>query len=112
MRVTTNKSIPARYAFEAAEGREEGWGRIERLTPLGARLVTRFRLEEADRVTVAFEAAGEAFERLPARVERAAVDEDGYTVAELRFGDEVESRRLGSALRGFVVRAKEGSWSA
>lgn len=108
MRVVSARHVPVRFAFEAAESREEGWGRLERLHPLGGRVITRFRLEEGDRVFLAFEAAGESFSGAPAKVERSSRDEDGYYLADVRLQDEVEARRLGAALRGLVARAKGG----
>lgn len=105
MRVQSGKTVPASFAFEAAEGREDGWGRLVRLHPRGGRLCTRFRLEPGDRVRLAFEAAGAGFEGVWAKVERAERDEDGYITADLRLEDEVHVHRLGAALRGLVTRA-------
>lgn len=105
MRVVSPKLVPARFAFEAAESRQDGWGRFERLHPMGGKLLSRFRLEEGDRLFVSFEVAGEGFEDVPAKVERSAQDEDGYFLADLRLQDEVEARRLGAALRGIVAKS-------
>lgn len=104
MRVQGAKTVPVSFAFEAAEGREDGWGRVLRLHPRGGRLSTRFRLEPGDRIRLNFEAAGEAFDGVWAKVERAERDEDGYVAADLRLEDEVHVHRLGAALRGLVTR--------
>ncbi|MBI4425239.1 MAG: hypothetical protein HY554_16030 [Elusimicrobia bacterium] len=103
MRLHGPRYVPARYWFEAAESRLDGWGRFERLHALGGRLVTRFRLEAGDRVFLAFELRGETFSGLPARVERAQRDLDGYFLADLRLLDEVEARRLGRLIRGLAA---------
>lgn len=108
MKASGPKHVPVRFAFEAAEARAEGWGRFDRVHPLGGRIVTASRLEEGDRLFVTFEAAGEAFAEIRAKVERSTVDEDGYFLAELLLQDEVAARRLGAALRGLVLRSKGG----
>ncbi|MCX5788783.1 MAG: hypothetical protein NTX64_09815 [Elusimicrobia bacterium] len=105
MKATAPRTTPVRFTFEAEEGREDGWGRFERLHPLGGRVLTRFRLEPGDRLLLTFDAAGESFEDVPAKVELSRLDEDGYRVAEVRLADEVEAHRLGAALRGLVIRA-------
>lgn len=99
------RRVPVRFAFEAAEGREEGWGRFERVHPLGGRFVTRFLVEEGDRLFLGFEAAGESFEGVPAKAEGVQRDEDGYFIVDVRLQDEVEAARLGAALRGLTARA-------
>ena len=106
MRLALPRCTPVRFGFDDHDGREEGWGRFERLHPMGGRLITRFRVEPADRLFLTFDAAGESFEGVPARVERADVDEDGYRMVEVRLADEVEARRLGAALRGLAMRAQ------
>lgn len=105
MRVQHPLAVPVKFVFEAAESREDGWGRLLRLHPRGGRVSTRFRLEPGDRVFLSFEAAGEAFDEVRSKVERAERDEDGYFSADIRLQDEVHVRRLGAALRGLVTRA-------
>ena len=105
MRVESPKTTPVRFAFEAAECREEGWGRLVRLHPRGGRVSTSFRLEPGDRLFLSFEAVGEVFDEVPAKVERTERDADGYVSADVRLQDEVHVHRLGAALRGLVTRA-------
>lgn len=104
MKLAQSRYTPVLFAFPPEEGREEGWGRFERLHPRGGRLLTRFRLEPADRVFLSFAAAGERFEAVAAKVERSEIDEDGYRVADVRLADETAAHRLGAALRGLVAR--------
>ncbi|MBI5202125.1 MAG: hypothetical protein HY925_11105 [Elusimicrobia bacterium] len=105
MKVRVPREVPVMFAFDAAESRADGWGRWTRLHPRGGRVSTRFRLEPGDRVFVSFEAAGEAFDEVLAKVERAGRDADGYFEADVRLEDEVNVHRLGAALRGLVTRA-------
>lgn len=98
------KLTPVRWAFEAAESREEGWGRFERIHACGGRILTRFRLGEGDRIFLTFEAAGATFKGVPARVERSFTDDDDYSVADVRLADEVELRRLAAALGALAAR--------
>ena len=91
-----------RFAGEAA--RQDGWGRLVALTSGGAELSTAARLVVGEVVLLSFELAGDRFEGVRARVAHAEDDADGHRLAELRFTDEVERRRLAKALTDVLSR--------
>ncbi|MBI3549322.1 MAG: hypothetical protein HY078_09810 [Elusimicrobia bacterium] len=100
-----SRSLPARFAHAVPDSRAEGWGRLLRLGPNRADLLTRFNLEKGDRLVMEFEAFGEAFERVRARVVSAQRDADGYVVARLSFEAPLAQVRLGRVLRDALSRS-------
>lgn len=82
----------------------ESWGRLIELHAAGAMLCTQAKLIAGDSVTVSFEAAGEAFDELRCRVLRCERDEDGFSLAELMWTDEVHRKRLARALADLLSR--------
>lgn len=96
--------LPVLLRFAPAAARQDGWGRLERLTSGGADLSTATRLVAGEGVLLSFELAGERFESLRARVSHAEDDADGHRLAELRFLDELQRRRLAKALTDVLSR--------
>jgi hypothetical protein len=96
--------LPVLLRFEPAAARQDGWGRLARLTSGGAELSTSTRLAAGEGVLLSFELAGGRFEDVRARVTHVEDDADGHRLAELRFLDEVERRRLAKALTDVLAR--------
>jgi hypothetical protein len=96
--------LPVLLRFEPAAARQDGWGRLVRLTSGGAELSTATRLVVGEGVLLSFELAGDRFEGVRARVAHAEDDDDGHRLAELLFTDEVERRRLAKALTDVLSR--------
>ncbi|MFI5361148.1 MAG: hypothetical protein ACHQ49_04190 [Elusimicrobiota bacterium] len=96
--------LPVLLRFEPAAARLDGWGRLVSLTSGGAELATATRLAVGEGALLTFELAGERFEGIRARVAHAEFDADGHRLAELRFIDEVQRRRLAKALTDVLSR--------
>ncbi len=96
--------IPVLLRFEPDAARLDGWGRLVSLTSGGAELSTATRLVSGEGVLLSFELGGEHFEGVRARVSHAEDDADGRRLAELRFFDEVQRRRLAKALTDVLSR--------
>ncbi len=96
--------IPALLRFPGASARQDSWGRLLELTAGGAELSTAARLAKGETVLVRFELGGEKL-TIPARVHHAYDDEDGGRIADLRWNDMVERRRLARALVDVLSRA-------
>lgn len=73
------------------------WGRLTRLSPLGAELVSQFELQEGRVITLSFELRG-AFEDIRARIGAALRDGDGYFSYSLVFLDPSQSALLKAAI--------------
>jgi len=74
------------------------WGRLARLSPLGAELVSQFELPAGRVVTLSFELR-DAFEDIRARITAALQDSDGYFSYSLVFLDPAQSALLQAALQ-------------
>ncbi|HXT00712.1 MAG TPA: hypothetical protein VN915_08570 [Elusimicrobiota bacterium] len=96
--------LPVLLTFEPAAARQDGWGRLVKLTSGGAELSTATRLVAGESLFLSFELAGDRFEGLLARVAHAEDDADGHRLAELRFADELDRRRLAQALTDVLSR--------
>ena len=96
--------LPVLLRFAPSAARTDGWGRLAALTSGGAELSTATRLVAGEAVLLSFELAGDRFEDVRARVAHAEDDADGHRLAELRFTDEVERRRLAKALTDVLSR--------
>ena len=96
--------LPVLLTFDAASARQDGWGRLVKLTSGGAELSTAARLVVGEDVLLAFELGAERFEKIRARVAHAEDDSDGHRLAELRFIDEVQRRKLAVALTDVLSR--------
>ena len=90
--------LPVLLSFEPAAARQDGWGRLVKLTSGGAELSTAARLVVGESVLLSFELGSVRVEELLARVIHAEDDADGHRLAELRFVDEVDRRQLAQAL--------------
>lgn len=96
--------LPAHLRFPGGAARQDSWGRLLAVTAGGARLVTASRLAKGESVLVGFELGGERL-LLPGRVHDAAPDDDGHCVAELRWTDMVERKRLARVLADVLARS-------
>lgn len=96
--------LPVLLRFAPAAARQDGWGRLVSLTSGGAELSTATRLVVGEDVFLSFELAGDRFEGVRARVAHAEDDADGHRLAELRFTDDLERRRLARALTDILAR--------
>ena len=96
--------LPVLLRFAPAAARQEGWGRLVRLTSGGAELSTATRLVAGEGLFLSFELGGDRFEEIGARVAHAEDDVDGHRLAELVFPDAVERRRLAKALTDVLSR--------
>ena len=96
--------LPVLLRFEAEAARLDGWGRLARLTSGGAELGTATRLVPGEGVLLSFELAGDRFDDVRARVAHVEDDADGHRLAELRFIDEAQRRRLAKALTDVLAR--------
>lgn len=90
--------LPVLLSFPPESARQDAWGRLIRLTAGGAELSTGACLVAGETTLLSFELAGERFERVIANVAHAEDDADGYRLAELRFQDESQRRRLAKSL--------------
>jgi hypothetical protein len=104
MRRSSAATVPALLRFPPELARQDGWGRLQELSSSFAVVSTLTSLERRERVLLSFEVAGEKYRELPAEVVCAERDVDGYVVAELRFLDEVERRRLARTLLEVLSR--------
>lgn len=98
------RSGPRLVPAELRTAQGEAWGRLVELYASGAVLSTQAKLLAGDSVTLSFEAAGEAFAEFRCRVLRCEKDEDGFTLAELLWTDEVHRKRLARALADLLSR--------
>lgn len=96
--------VPALLRFPGSAARLDSWGRLLKVTAGGAELSTAARLVKGEIVLVFFELGGERL-KIPARVHHAYDDDDGQRVAELRWNDMVERRRLARVLVDVLSRA-------
>lgn len=96
--------LPALLRFPGSAARQDSWGRLLALTAGGAALSTAARLSKGEIVLVLFELGGERL-RIAARVHHAYDDADGQRVAELRWSDLVERRRLARALLDVLAKS-------
>lgn len=97
--------LPVLLRFPPESARQDAWGRLTRLTAGGAELSTAVRLAKAEALLLSFELDGEDFADVRARVEHAQDDADGRRLAELRFVDEVQRRRLAKVLTDVLSRS-------
>lgn len=97
--------IPVLVRFPGGAARQDAWGRLLELTAGGASLSTAAPLMKGEDVLLAFELGGEEFRAVPAKVSRTEPDADGQTLAELRFTDELERRRLSTVLLDVISRS-------
>lgn len=96
--------IPALLRFSGAAARQDAWGRLLALTAGGAELSAPAALRPGEALVVRFELGGEEHS-LAARVTRAERDDDGYSLAELRWTDMVERRKFAKVLTDVLSRA-------
>lgn len=96
--------VPALLRFTGAAARQDGWGRLLRITAGGAELSTGSRLAKGEELWTLFELGGER-QRLAARVLHVRSDDDGYALAELAWTDAVERRRLSRVIVDVLSRA-------
>ncbi|MCR4296570.1 MAG: hypothetical protein NUW21_13630 [Elusimicrobia bacterium] len=96
--------VPALLRFPGSSARQDAWGRFLKITAGGAELATAARLAKGEFVLADFELGGERL-LIRARVQHAYDDDDGGRVAELRWADMVERRRLARALLDVLSRA-------
>jgi hypothetical protein len=96
--------LPVVLRFAPASARLDGWGRLTTLTSGGAELATSTRLVAGEIVLLSFDLFGEGFEEVRARVAHAEDDADGHRLAEVRFLDQVQRRRLAKALVDVLSR--------
>ncbi len=96
--------VPALLRFPGSSARQDSWGRLLEITGGGCELSTAARLTKGETVLVQFELGGDRL-LLRARVHHAYDDDDGGRVAELRWSDMVERRRLARALLDVLSRA-------
>jgi hypothetical protein len=89
--------VPALLRFPGASARQDGWGRLLNITAGGAELSTGARLGKGESVLVRFELGGARLV-IRAVVGHVVCDDDGQCLAELRWTDFVERRRLARAL--------------
>lgn len=97
--------IPVLLRFPPQTARQDSWGRLLTLTAGGAELSTEVRLVHGEGVLLSFELAGESFSDVRAWVSRAEDDADGHRLADLRFTDQVQRRRLAKALVDVLARS-------
>lgn len=97
--------IPALLRFPAGAARQDAWGRLLELTPARAQLVTAAPLARGEALSVAFELGGEELRDLGAELVHVEPDADGHRLAELRWTDELQRRRLSLALLDALARS-------
>ncbi|PIR15239.1 MAG: hypothetical protein COV48_15440 [Elusimicrobia bacterium CG11_big_fil_rev_8_21_14_0_20_64_6] len=95
--------VPALLRFPGSSARLDSWGRLLKVTAGGGELSTAARLVKGEIVLVFFELGGERL-KIPACVHYAYDDDDGQRVAELRWNDMVERRRLARVLVDVLSR--------
>lgn len=91
--------IPVAFDFTETAGRQSGWGRWNQLSSNGGLLMTRFPLSSGESVYLSFTLAGHFIDSLPARVDRASQDDDGWWLAEIRVSDVPARSDFGRLLR-------------
>jgi hypothetical protein len=96
--------LPVLLRFAPAAARLDGWGRLVTLTSGGAELSTATRLVVGEELLLTFELGMDRFQEIRARVAHAEDDSEGHRLAELRFTDEVQRRRLAQALTDVLSR--------
>jgi hypothetical protein len=96
--------VPALIRFPGSAARQDSWGRLLKLTAGGAELSTAARLNKGEDCLVSFELGGEKL-LIRARVHHAGSDDDGQCVAELKWNDMVERRRLARALLDVLAKS-------
>ncbi len=104
MRRASPAAVPALLRFAPGLGRLDGWGRLQELSSSFAVVSTLTVLARRERVLLSFEVAGERYREVGAEVVWVQSDSDGFCVAELRFVDEVEKRRLARTLLEVLSR--------
>ena len=96
--------VPALIRFPGSSARQDSWGRLLKITVGGGELSTAARLAKGESVLVRFELGGERL-LIRARVHHAYDDDDGGRVAELRWNDMVERRRLARVLLDVLAKS-------
>lgn len=96
--------IPVLLRFPGSAARQDAWGRLLELTAGGATLSTAAPLARGEALTLSFELGGEELKGVPARAAHVERDADGHVLAELRFTDELERRRLSRLLLDLLAR--------
>lgn len=96
--------VPAAFSFPGDAARMDGWGRLLELSPAYAVLSTAAPIPRGETLLLDFELGGEVFRACASRVEHSEADADGQTLAELRWTDELERRRLSRLLLDLLAR--------
>jgi hypothetical protein len=96
--------VPALIRFPGSSARQDSWGRLLKITVGGGELSTAARLAKGEHVLVRFELGGERL-LIRARVHHAYDDDDGGRVAELRWNDMVERRRLARVMLDVLAKS-------
>lgn len=96
--------VPALLRFPGSSARQDSWGRLLKITVGGAELSTAAKLVKGENLLVKFELGGERL-LIRARVHHAYDDDDGARVAELRWNDMVERRRLARVLLDVLAKS-------
>lgn len=104
MKRSSATTVPTLLRFAPEIGRLDGWGRLQEISSAHAVVSTLTVLSRRERVLLSFEISGERYKEIPAEVVNCDRDADGYCVAELRFLDEVEKRRLARTLLEVLSR--------
>ncbi len=104
MKRAAAQDAPVALRFAPELARADGWGRLTELTATSAGVSTMTKISRREKIFLSFELAGERFRDLPAEVLWVETDADGYNAAELRFLDQVESRRLSTVLLDALSR--------
>ncbi|MBI5883524.1 MAG: PilZ domain-containing protein [Elusimicrobia bacterium] len=94
----SHRLVPAMVSFAETASRQDCWGMLDALAPGGAMLSTRFKVERGERLFLTMRLGEEEFSRIAALAAAVRTDRDGYRLAELRFTDEVQKRRLAKVL--------------
>ena len=95
--------VPALLRFPGSSARQDSWGRLLMITAGGAELSTATKLVRGEAVLVRFELGGERL-LIAARVHHAGKDDDGQCLAELKWNDMVERRRLARVLLDVLAK--------
>jgi hypothetical protein len=90
--------------FAGTSARQDAWGRLLKITAGGAELSTSARLLKGETLSVKFELGGEVL-RVAAEISHVGKDDDGQALAELRWTDMVERKRLAAVLLDVVSRS-------
>lgn len=96
--------IPALLRFAGSDARQDSWGRLLKLTAGGAVVSTLSPLAKGEVVGVTFEVGADRVS-VPGVVDFARRDDDGGWVAELRWRDMVERRRVARTLVELLARS-------